>query len=96
MLINPCANGTANMDVLVAMGALSAYLYSLVNVLAVALGVLPAHQSVEYFETAAVILLLITVGSSWRRVPKDAPARRLKNSWAWFPKPLMCYAMGKK
>lgn len=48
-------NGTANMDVLVAMGSSAAYFYSL----AVTLGLLGGHV---YFETAAVILTLIKLG----------------------------------
>ena len=48
-------NGSANMDVLVAMGSSSAYFYSLI----VMLGILPGHI---YFETSAVIITLIRVG----------------------------------
>jgi len=79
-------NGTANMDVLVAMGALSAYLYSLVNVLAVALGMLPPHQSVEYFETAAVILLLITVGKFLEARAKGRTSEAIKKLMGLVPK----------
>lgn len=79
-------NGTANMDVLVAMGALSAYLYSLVNVLAVALGMLRPHQSVEYFETAAVILLLITVGKFLEARAKGRTSEAIKKLMGLVPK----------
>ncbi|MBT7073906.1 MAG: copper-translocating P-type ATPase, partial [Anaerolineae bacterium] len=48
-------NGSANMDVLVAMGSSVAYFYSLI----VMLEILPGHI---YFETAAVIITLIRVG----------------------------------
>ena len=48
-------NGSANMDVLVAMGSSAAYFYSL----AVLLLVIPGHL---YFETSAVIIALIRVG----------------------------------
>jgi len=48
-------NGSANMDVLVAMGSSAAYFYSV----AVLLGLFPGHG---YFETAAVIITLIRVG----------------------------------
>lgn len=48
-------NGSANMDVLVAMGSSAAYFYSVV----VVLGLLPGHV---YFETAAVIITLIKLG----------------------------------
>jgi len=48
-------NGSANMDVLVAMGSSVAYFYSIV----VMLNILPGHV---YFETSAVIITLIRVG----------------------------------
>lgn len=48
-------NGSANMDVLVALGTSAAFFYSL----PVTLGLLPGHV---YFETAAVIIVLIRLG----------------------------------
>lgn len=48
-------NGSANMDVLVAMGSSAAYFYSI----PIVLGILPGHV---YFETAAVIITLIKLG----------------------------------
>jgi Cu+-exporting ATPase len=48
-------NGSANMDVLIAMGSSAAYFYSL----PVLLGLLSGHL---YFETAAVIVTLIVLG----------------------------------
>jgi len=48
-------SGSANMDVLVAMGSSVAYIYSIL----VLLGLLPGHA---YFETAAVIITLIRLG----------------------------------
>ncbi len=49
-------NGSANMDTLVTLGSGAAYLYSV----AALTGLLP--ETGEYFETAAVILTLITLG----------------------------------
>lgn len=51
-------NRTANMDTLVAMGSTVAYVYSLAILI---LGLDPMHYHV-YFESAAMILTLITVG----------------------------------
>lgn len=48
-------NGSANMDVLVALGSSAAYFYSM----AVLLGAFPGHG---YFETSATIITLIRVG----------------------------------
>ena len=53
--------GTANMDVLIALGSLAAYLYSLFVLVAIIAGALPPATHV-YFETSAVILVLITFG----------------------------------
>ncbi|TLN07769.1 heavy metal translocating P-type ATPase, partial [bacterium] len=48
-------NGSANMDVLIALGSSTAYFYSI----PVMFGLIPGHV---YFETAAVIITLIRVG----------------------------------
>lgn len=48
-------NGSANMDVLVALGSSAAYFYSI----PIALGLIPGHV---YFETAAVIITLVKLG----------------------------------
>ncbi|MEJ2305855.1 MAG: heavy metal translocating P-type ATPase [Anaerolineales bacterium] len=48
-------NGSANMDVLIAMGSSAAYFYSL----PIVFGLIPGHV---YFETAAVIITLIKLG----------------------------------
>jgi Cu+-exporting ATPase len=54
-------SGVANMDVLIALGSLAAYFYSLFVLVAILTGALPDDTHV-YFETAAVILVLITFG----------------------------------
>lgn len=48
-------NGSANMDVLVALGSSAAYFYSI----PIALGLIPGHV---YFETSAVIITLVKLG----------------------------------
>ncbi|MCG1002731.1 MULTISPECIES: heavy metal translocating P-type ATPase [Halobacterium] len=50
-------NGTANMDVLIALGSTTAYVYSIVSLL----GILPGAGL--YFDTAALILVFITLGN---------------------------------
>ncbi|GMV08018.1 MAG: copper-translocating P-type ATPase [Gemmatimonadota bacterium] len=54
-------NGSANMDVLVAMGSSVAYVYSVVVAAALTLGSTAAGDHV-YFETAALIITLIKLG----------------------------------
>jgi Cu+-exporting ATPase len=54
-------NGSANMDVLVAMGSSVAYLYSVVVLLALTVGNMALGHHL-YFETSAVIITLIVTG----------------------------------
>jgi Cu+-exporting ATPase len=54
-------NGTANMDVLVALGSSAAYFYSVPVLVALTMGSTALGEHV-YFETAAVILTLIKLG----------------------------------
>jgi P-type Cu+ transporter len=54
-------NGAANMDVLIAMGTTVAYVYSIAVLIALALGSTALGEHV-YFETAAVIIVLIVLG----------------------------------
>ena len=54
-------NGTANMDVLVAMGSSVAYFYSIITMLSLIFGNSSLGHHV-YFETAAVIITLIKLG----------------------------------
>lgn len=58
---NSLKNGSANMDVLVALGSTTAYLYSCVVLLSLAMGVHRWGEHV-YFETSATIITLILLG----------------------------------
>ncbi|MGD2158568.1 MAG: heavy metal translocating P-type ATPase [Anaerolineales bacterium] len=64
-------NGTANMDVLIAMGSSAAYFYSI----PVVLGVLSGHV---YFETAAVIITLIRLGKFLEARAKGRTSEAIK------------------
>lgn len=64
-------NGSANMDVLIAMGSSVAYFYSL----PVMLGLLPGHV---YFETAAVIITLIKLGKYLEANAKGRTSEAIK------------------
>jgi Cu+-exporting ATPase len=61
-------NGSANMDVLVAMGSSVAYFYSL------ALLLYPLLGKHVYFETSAVIITLIKLGKMLESRPRGVPA----------------------
>ncbi len=54
-------NGSANMDVLVAMGSSTAYVYSVAVLIALAMGSMALGMHV-YFETSAAIITLIVLG----------------------------------
>lgn len=64
-------NGSANMDVLVAMGSSAAYLYSI----PIVLGLLSGHV---YFETAAVIITLIKLGKYLEAKAKGRTSEAIK------------------
>jgi Cu+-exporting ATPase len=64
-------NGSANMDVLVAMGTSAAYFYSVF----VTLGTFPGHV---YFETAAVIITLIKLGKYLEARAKGRTSEAIK------------------
>jgi len=64
-------NGSANMDVLIAMGSSVAYLYSMT----VLLGLFPGHV---YFETAAVIITLIRLGKFLEARAKGRTSEAIK------------------
>ena len=55
-------NGAANMDVLVSMGSMAAYVYGIIVLLGIAFGFSDLVGKSDYFESAAVILTLITLG----------------------------------
>lgn len=64
-------NGSANMDVLIAMGSSTAYLYSI----PVMLGLVQGHV---YFETAAVIITLIRLGKYLEARAKGMTSEAIK------------------
>jgi Cu+-exporting ATPase len=72
-------NGSANMDVLVAMGSSAAYFYSL----AAMLGFFSGHG---YFETAAVIITLIRVGKYLEAGAKGRTGESIRKLMGLRPK----------
>jgi P-type Cu+ transporter len=78
--------GTANMDVLVAMGSLAAYIYSLGALVAILLGRISPQANAEYFETAAVIVTLITVGKFLEARAKGQTSDAIKQLMGLAPK----------
>ncbi len=72
-------NGSANMDVLVAMGSSVAYFYSII----IMLGILSGHV---YYETAAVIITLIRVGKFLEARAKGRTSEAIKKLMGLRPK----------
>lgn len=78
-------NGTANMDVLVAIGAWAAYGYSLVVMLNMLFPFSREIKSGEYFESAAVILTLITLGKLLEARAKGRTSEAIKKLMGLTP-----------
>ena len=72
-------NGSANMDVLVAMGSSVAFIYSV----PIALGLIPGHV---YFETSAVIITLIKLGKFLEARAKGRTSEAIKKLMNLKPK----------
>jgi Cu+-exporting ATPase len=78
-------NGSANMDVLVAMGSSVAYAYSVVVMLALMLGSTAAGQHL-YFDTAALIITLIKLGKLLEAKAKGETSAAIKELMGLQPK----------
>ena len=79
-------NGSANMDVLVAMGTMAAYLYGLVVLAGILFGFSDVVGKDSYFETAAVILTLITLGKLLEARAKGRTSEAIKKLMGLTPK----------
>ena len=79
-------NGSANMDVLVAMGSLAAYLYGLIVLLGLLFGFSDQVGKSDYFESAAVILTLITLGKLLEARAKGRTSAAIKKLIGLRPK----------
>ena len=75
-------NRTANMDTLIAMGSLAAYLYSVAVLIGALLGAAGGHV---YFETAAVIVTLITLGKLLEARAKGRTSEAIKKLMGLAP-----------
>jgi Cu+-exporting ATPase len=79
-------NRTTNMDTLIAMGSLAAYLYSVIVLLSNTFGLSGVVGSHVYFETAAVILTLITLGKLLEARAKGRTSEAIKKLMGLAPK----------
>lgn len=79
-------NGTANMDVLVAMGSLAAYIYGLIVLAGMVFGFSDMVGKSDYFESSAVILTLITLGKLLEARAKGRTSDAIKKLMGLAPK----------
>ncbi len=78
-------NGTTGMDTLIAIGTLTAYIYSLVVLIGITFNIEPLIGHV-YFETAAVILTLITLGKLLEARAKGRTSEAIKKLMGLAPR----------
>jgi len=79
-------NGSANMDTLIALGTLAAYFYSVAVLIGMVLGLSESVGEHVYFETAAVILTLITLGKLLEARAKGRTSEAIKKLMGLAPK----------
>ncbi len=78
-------NRSANMDTLIALGSMAAYLYSIVVLIGLVAGITALSGHV-YFETSAVILTLITLGKYLEARAKGHTSDAIKKLMRLAPK----------
>jgi Cu+-exporting ATPase len=88
----------ANMDLLIAIGTLAAYIYSAVIVIDqfVTYDILPGTESEVYFDTAAVIIAFILLGKYMEDVVKRKSSAAVKNLMDLKPKMAMLVKNGRE
>ena len=79
-------NRSANMDVLVAMGSLAAYIYGIIVLLGIIFDFSHLVGKSDYFESAAVILTLITLGKLLEARAKGRTSAAIKKLIGLAPK----------
>ena len=94
--IKSLRNGSANMDVLVAMGSLAAYIYGIIVLLGIIFSFSDVVGKSDYFESAAVILTLITLGKLLEARAKGRTSAAIKKLMGLAPKTAILLADGKE
>ncbi|MCY4467020.1 MAG: heavy metal translocating P-type ATPase [Chloroflexi bacterium] len=89
-------NGSANMDVLVAMGSLAAYVYGIIVLLGILFGFSDVVGKSDYFESAAVILTLVTLGKLLEARAKGRTSAAIKRLMGLTPKTATLLSEGKE
>ena len=89
-------NGSANMDVLVSMGSLAAYIYGIIVLLGILFDFSDRVGKSDYFESAAVILTLITLGKLLEARAKGRTSAAIKKLMGLAPKTAALIRDGKE
>lgn len=89
-------NGSANMDVLVSMGSLAAYIYGIIVLLGIVFGFSEVVGKSDYFESAAVILTLITLGKLLEARAKGRTSAAIKKLMGLAPKTAILLSDGRE
>ncbi|MCY3915684.1 MAG: heavy metal translocating P-type ATPase [Chloroflexi bacterium] len=79
-------NSSANMDVLVAMGSIAAYVYGIIVLLGILFGFSDLVGKSDYFESGAVILTLVTLGKLLEARAKGRTSAAIKKLIGLAPK----------
>lgn len=89
-------SGTANMDVLVALGSWAAYIYSVIVLLGLVFGFSDVVGTSDYFESAAVILTLITLGKLLEARAKGRTSDAIKKLMGLTPDTAILWQDGEE
>ncbi len=89
-------NGSANMDVLVSMGSFAAYLYGIIVLLGLVFEFSDVVGKSDYFESAAVILTLITLGKLLEARAKGRTSAAIKKLMGLAPKTATLLSDGRE
>ena len=89
-------HGGANMDLLVAMGSSAAYVYGIIVLLGIVFGFSDVVGKNDYFESAAVILTLITLGKLLEARAKGRTSAAIKKLMGLAPKTATLIRDGKE
>ncbi|MDE2821556.1 MAG: heavy metal translocating P-type ATPase [Chloroflexota bacterium] len=94
--IKSLRNRSANMDLLVAMGAIAAYVYGIIVLLGILFGFSDVVGRSDYFESAAVILTLVTLGKLLEARAKGRTSAAIKKLIGLRPKTATLLSDGKE
>ncbi len=89
-------NGSANMDVLVSMGSFAAYIYGIIVLLGIVFDSSDLVGKSDYFESAAVILTLITLGKLLEARAKGRTSAAIKKLMGLAPKTAILLVDGRQ